>query len=188
MQTEFEATFSGIDKDIMRVKLKEVGAVMAYPEFLMKRVVFVPPHGNGQQWLRVRQEADKATMSLKEITGAGITDQKEIELIIDDYKKGIDFLIGIGLEQKSYQETKRELWKISGVDITLDTWPGLKPIVEIEGENEEIVKEVSELLGFDYSEAIFGAIDKVYLKELGMPMDVINDHNPLITFDNPPTA
>jgi len=186
MQTEFEATFYPVNPDDIRHKLKEAGAVLVYPEYLMKRVVFNPPKPAPFAWLRVRQEADKTTMSYKMVNGNKIEDQKEIQLVIDDFQKGIDFLTEIGAEKKSYQETKRELWKMDGAEITIDIWPGLKPLVEVEAGNEEEVKRMSEKLGFDYSQAYFGAVDGIYEKELGIRVDVLNHAVPEITFENPP--
>lgn len=186
MQTEFEAAFTKVDKDLVRECLKKASAVLIYPETLFKRDVFDPPISIKGGWLRVRKEADKITMSLKVVDGDKIEDQKETELIIDDYEKGVEFLMAIGATHKSYQETKRESWNLNGVDITIDTWPGLQPLVEIEGKSEEVVQRVSEVLGFDYSQAIFGAADVVYEMELGIPKKVINQM-PVITFENPPT-
>lgn len=124
-------------------------------------------------------------MSLKVVVGDKIEDQKEVELQINDYEQGVEFLKSIGAIHKSYQETKRELWRLNNVDITIDTWPGLSPLVEIEGENESLVKQVAEVLGFNYSEAHFGAVDVVYEAELDIPKEIINSL-PIITFENPP--
>lgn len=188
MQIEFEATFFPIDKEEMRERLKNAGAVLVYPEFLMKRVVFSPPKPVEGGWLRVRDEADKITMSFKVVDGHKIENQKEIQLEINDFDEGVNFLTEIGAERKSYQETKRELWQLDGVEITIDTWPGLKPLVEIEGDNESVVKAVSKKLGFDYSQAYFGSVDMIYKKEIGIRVDVLNNHVPEITFENPPRA
>lgn len=186
MQTEFEATFLSVDKEEIRGRLKKLGAKLIYPEYLMKRVVFNPPIVEHGVWLRVRQEAEKITMSIKKVLGDKISDQKEVQLTIDNFENGVAFLTAMGAPRKSYQETKRELWILDGVEITIDTWPGLNPLVEIEGVSEEIVKLISEKMGFDYSKAYFGAVDGVYVKELGMVKGVINNHTPEITFENPP--
>jgi adenylate cyclase class 2 len=188
MHIEYEATFTQINKDQMRKKLKDLGAKLIKPEFLMKRVVFHPPQEIKNGWMRVRDEGDKITLSLKIVSGKKITNQKEIELVIDDFNKGCKFLEAIGARKKSYQETKREYWHFNGCEITIDTWPGLKPLVEIEGPNEKIVKGVSEKLGFKWQDAYFGATDEIYERELGIPMNVINNETPEITFKNPPKA
>ena len=170
----------------MRQKLKAIGAKLIKPEFLMKRIVFIPPKKIKNGWMRVRDEGDKITMSLKIVGGKKITGQKEIELVIDDFNEGCKLLEAIGAKRKSYQETKRELWHFKDVEITLDTWPGLKPIIEIEGKNEQEVKATAEKLDFDWSKAIFDSIDYVYEQELGIPRKVINNQTPEATFKNPP--
>ena len=115
MDIEYEATFENINKDEMRKKLEEAGAKLIRPEFLQKRVVFYLPNKQKHAWLRVRDEGDKNTMSLKIIDGDKIQDQKEICLNIDNFAKAVEFLIAIGCEKKGYQETKRELWKLDNV-------------------------------------------------------------------------
>lgn len=176
-----------IDKDDMRRWLKKAGAVLVYPETLLKRDVFNPPLPIKGGWLRVRQEADGVTMSLKIVDGDKIENQKEVELRIDDYKQGVEFLLAIGARHKSYQETKRELWNFMDTEVTIDTWPGLSSFVEIEGNSEETVKQAALALGFDYAKAYFGAVDMIYKAELGIPFEVINQM-PIITFENPPKS
>ncbi|MBT4722743.1 CYTH domain-containing protein [Candidatus Falkowbacteria bacterium] len=186
MMTEFEATFIDIDVDEVRKKLKSIGAKLIYPERLMTRVVFFPPKDIKGGWMRVRDEGDKITMSLKVVNGEKIEDQKEICFNIDDFDQGCQFLETIGAKRKSFQETKREMWHYDDVEIAIDTWPGLDPYVEVESDSEDKVKKVSDLLGFDFSKAIFGAADVIYELKLGILPDVINNRTPRITFDNPP--
>ncbi len=186
MQVEFEATFTNIDKNSVRAQLNKIGAIILYPEFLMKRVVFDPPVNIKGGWMRVRQEANKITLSLKMVDGEKIENQHEAELVIDDFDKGVSFLEYIGANKKAYQETKREMWAYKGCEICIDTWPGLNPFVEIEGPSEGVIKEVSRELGFDYAQAFFGAVGGIYLRELQIPEKVINDETPKITFENPP--
>lgn len=188
MQKELEATYPSIDVPLIREKLKAVGAELVNPERLMRRYIFAPLnedeiHGT---WLRVRDEGDKTTMSIKKVAGDKIEDQEETCLIIDNFENGYEFLKHLGLTQKAYQETKRESWLLDGVEITIDTWPGLNPFLEIEGKSSESVQSVSEKLGLDYSKAIFGAVDIIYKLELGITPDQINNHTPIIKFDNPP--
>jgi len=77
------------------------------------------------------------------------------------------------------------VWERDGAEVTIDTWPGLNPFVEVEAETEELVRKVSGELGFDFTKAGFGSIDIVYEKELGIPANIIIKL-PEITFANPP--
>lgn len=187
MDIEYEATFLNINKDEMRSRLKEAGATLVKPEYLQKRVVFELPAGHEipGAWLRVRDEQDKITMSLKISDGDKITDQKEICLKIDNFEAGVKFLEAIGSTKKAYQENYRELWILNEVEITIDEWPYLEPYVEVEGKSEDAVKEISTKLGFDYSQALFCSADILYNKKYGTPLDTINHHMPRITFNDP---
>jgi adenylate cyclase class 2 len=185
MDVEFEATYTNIDKEAMRKKLKAIGATLKRAEYLQKRVVFTLPKGHEIKggWLRVRDEGDKITMSLKVIDGENIEDQKEVNLTVNDFDQAVLLLTSIGCEKKAFQESKRELWLWKGVEITLDEWPFLEPFLEIEGKSKEIVKEVSEKLGFDFSNALFCSVDKLYNLKYGIAEDVINNLTPKILFE-----
>ena len=185
MNIEYEATFKNIDKDAIRKRLQEVGAELKRKEFMQKRAVYHFPKGNHVKggWMRIRDEGDKITMSVKVIDGDAIENQKEACLAIDSFNEAEILLSTIGCERKAYQETLRELWVLDGVEVTIDTWPFLEPFVEVEGENEEVVKNVSERLGFDWGEAIFGGVDVLYAKKYNISTDRINNETPKIVFD-----
>ncbi len=184
MKIEYEATFANIDKNEIRKKLKKIGAKLVKPEFLQKRVVFNLPKGHEVPggWVRARDEGDKITMSLKIVDGKKIKDQKEICLKVNNFKETKDFLIKIGCRKKAYQENKRELWILSGVEITIDEWPFLEPFVEIEGKSEKKVKAIAEKLSFNYTNALFCSVDTLYDKKYNISKDVINNQTPEIVF------
>lgn len=187
MKKEIEATFLSVNKKSVRTKLIEAGFVLKIPEYMMRRKTFdfshVAPGRN--KWGRVRQESDKVTMTVKEIRGTGIHDTYEVELIVNDFNSAAAFFEACDIPTKAFQENMREVWIRDGVEVTIDTWPGLKPFVEIEGLSEDIVRRVSGELGFDFKQAVFGSIDLVYEKELGIPAETII-RLPQITFANPP--
>ncbi len=186
MKREIEATYLSVDKEIARKKLRATGFVLQTPEYTMRRKTFDFPNALGQKkWGRVRQESDKVTMTVKEIRGSGINDTYEIELVVNDFDSASAFFEACDIPAKAFQENMREVWKRDQVEVTIDTWPGLKPFVEIEAETEEIVRGVSQELGFDFEKAVFGSIDLVYEKELGIPAATIIKL-PEITFANPP--
>mgnify|MGYP001611946473 FL=1 len=188
MQIEYEATFTNIDKNEVRERFRQAGAELIRPEYLQKRIPFYLPKEklSKDSWLRVRDEGDKITLSLKVIDGERIENQKEICLEINNFDDAVELLKAIGCEPKSYQETKRELWKLDGVDITIDEWPFLEPFVEIEGDSEEVVKEVSKKLGFNYADALFCAISKLYQMKYNITPDRINGLERLVfDMENP---
>ncbi|MDC0506108.1 CYTH domain-containing protein [Candidatus Gracilibacteria bacterium] len=187
MQIEYEATFLDVDKDEIRKQLIAIGAKCIFEERLMKRVVFKVDKNPDHEFVRVRDEGDKVTCTYKSLTpGEGdIASVKELETQVGDFDIMKNILLSSGLTQKAYQETLRENWELEGVEFMIDTWPGLHTFIEIEANNEKLVKDYSQKLGFDYSQAVFGTVGAVYLKELGLSRSEINSI-PVITFDDPP--
>lgn len=183
---EMEAKFLNINKDEIRKKLTEVGAILVRPEFNQKRVNFHLPEGkrSNDRWLRVRDDGGKITLSLKEITSKDISGQKEISSNVDDFDSMVNLLESIGCGKKALTFTKRELWKLSDVEITIDTWPFFEPFIEIEGVSKESIKSVAEKLGFNFNEAVFGAVGKLYKDKYNISLDEIEIKVGDITFDN----
>src|SRR3989339_85835 len=186
MNNEIEATFLSVNKSSIRTILKEADFELKTPEYMMRRKTFDFPSTLGQKkWGRVRQESDKVTMTVKEIRGTSINDTYETELIVNDFDTACSFFEMCEIYTKAFQENMREVWIRDDVEITIDTWPGLNPFVEIESEHENIVQKVSNELGFDFTKAVFGSIDMIYEKELGISAEMIINL-PEITFANPP--
>jgi adenylate cyclase class 2 len=183
MNIEYEAKFIKINKNIVRRKLRKLGAKLIRPKFFQKRVAFhLPKKSIKRGYLRVRDEDNKITISLKYVNGKRIDDQKETLLVVDSFENAVSLLKSIGCQPKAYQETKRELWNFNGAEITIDEWPFLEPFIEIEGKSEDTIKIVSKKLGFDYKKAVFGAVDTLYNQKYGTPKDIINNHTPEIVF------
>lgn len=187
METEWEVKFLNINKDELRKKLRALKAKLVKPESLYKRAVFFLPKGHEIKggWLRVRDEGDKITMSLKVVTNGKVDAQQEVMVVVDNYDKARQLLTKIGCVEKAYQETKREIWQLGETEITIDEWPYLEPYVEIEGPSEEVIKRVSGILGFNYNQGIFGAVDQVISKKYEIPENVINNEISRIVFNEP---
>ncbi len=187
MKTEFEIAFREINREELINKIENLGWECYLERTLMKRHVFDNPTKENS-YIRVRDEGNKITCTYKEIGSWDLTihSVKELETEIKDYDAMVWMLKQLWMPQKAYQETYRETWKIGDeVEFMIDEWPGLKPFIEIEAESEEIVKKYSQLLGFNYSDGIFWAVDEIYLAELWIPRDIINNLK-IITFENPP--
>ena len=185
MAPEIEARFYPIDKDELRAKLKAAGFALIHPEYMMRRTAFKPPQGVDVSFGRVRQEADCVTISLKKMQHRSLSGNKELCIRTDSYDAAVEFMKEIGMTQKAYQETLRELWQKDSTEVVIDTWPGLKPLVEIEAPDEDAVKDAAKALGFDMKDALYGAVDCIAEKELGIPCAELNEKIPLITFEHP---
>lgn len=189
MQTEIEAKFLNIDHEELRAKLKSIGAKLVHPNRLMKRknYDFVDERLEKEftGWVRVRDEGDKITLSYKQLDDRGLHGTKEVNVTVDNFDKTCDLLERIGLVVQSYQETKRESWKLGSVEIELDEWPWAKPFFELEAPSEEELIEVAHKLGYDMKDAVHGSVEVVYQAEYNVTDHEI-DHCPEYTFTDVP--
>lgn len=186
MEIEYEATFPNREKEDVREKLRLAGATLVRSEYTQKRRVYHLPEGHEITggWVRVRDEGDKIMITLKVVDGEKIENQKEINLKVNDFESACELVSALGCKEKAYQVTRRELWTLDDVEVTIDEWPFLEPFVEVEGKSEEGVKAVSEKLGFDYSEALFCAVGTLYANKYGISEDVINNETPVLDFES----
>lgn len=184
METEIEAKWIAPDLTTVRQHLQKMGAKLLAPERLMRRKNFDFSDGRLEKiggWIRVRDEGDIVTLAYKQLNERSLRGTKEIAVVVSEFDKACRLLESIGFVVKSYQETKREIWHFKNCQITLDTWPWIPSVVEIEGENEKDIRQVSEVLGFDWSEALYGSIENVYQTYYNVTEIEVDDW-PEITF------
>lgn len=165
METEIEAKWLNIDMEAMRAKLKSIGATLVTPERLMTRKVFDYPDMRLEKiggWVRVRNEGEKITLSYKQLNDRSLHGTKEVTVVVNNFDNTCLFLTSIGLEANSFQETKRESWKLGDTEIELDTWPWIPSFVEIEAKDEETLRKTAELLELDYAESLHGSVETAY--------------------------
>ncbi len=168
METEIEAKFLAVDHDKLRKKLRELGAECVMPMRLMRRHNLDFSDWRLQKtggWARVRDEGNRITMSYKQLNDRTLHGTKEVCVTVDSFAHAKALLEALGLVSASYQETKRESWRLDGAQIEFDHWPWTKPYVEIEAANEAALKAVVAKLGLDWNDAVFGSVEVVYQNE-----------------------
>ena len=177
METELEAKFLDIEPDVLRAQLAKQGAALVYAQRMMKRKNFDYPDKRLEKiggWIRLRDEGDKITLAYKRVIDRTLEGTKEICVNVNDFDKATNLLIAIGLDQKSYQETKREKWIYNDVEITIDTWPWIPTFVEFEGSTEEKLRNAVDAFGFDWSNALHGSVEVAYQRSYDVSEEEID--------------
>lgn len=179
MNTEIEAKFLNQNHADIRKKLKLLGATLVLPERTMKRVNYDFPDDRLDKikgWVRVRDEGNIITLSYKQSDDTSLHGMQEINLKVNSFADAQKFLTAIGVTKlKAYQETKRESWSLNGVDIELDTWPWIKPFIELEAPTEELLRKVADLLDLDMTKAEYGSVIPAYQAEYNItPAEMSN--------------
>ncbi len=186
MKTEIEVKFINITIDAIQQRLLAAGAVCEQPMRLMRRALMETPDMAAKDaFLRLRDEGNRVTLTYKQHLKTGIEAANEIETTVDDFDATKALLEASGMIFHTYQESRRETWKLGDVEVVIDEWPWMPPYIEIEGDNEASIREAAATLGFSWDEAVFGGVDVVY-RMLYPAMSVRGVIDiPLVRFDDP---
>jgi len=178
MKPEIEAKFLGIDHAEMRKRLELSGAALVHPVRAMTRVNLDFPDRRLNAvdgWVRVRNEGDKVTLAYKQLESRELDGTKEVQVTVSDFEDTVAFLKAIGMNQENYQETRRESWRLDGVEIELDEWPWIRPFMELEGESEEQLRTAAGKLGLDWGVVAHGSVEVAYLAEYDVTEQEVDD-------------
>jgi len=162
MGKEFETKVLDIDvKDIER-KLKRLGA-KPEKEVLMRRWVFDIDLSK-DEWIRLRDDGHKNTVTYKCKTGHGISETEEIEVEVGDFEAMAEILSKLKFKDTYYQENRRKAFKLKDIEFAIDTWPKIPTYLEVESGSEKRVHEGLEMLGLGGNDAGNMTVKAVYKK------------------------
>jgi adenylate cyclase class 2 len=145
MQTEYEVKILDVDVEEIKKKLEGIGAEK-YLEREMRRYVYDIDPADQSRWIRLRDNGEKITLTIKKIENDNIDGTKEIEVKVDDFDKTNLLLNELGFFHKAYQENRRISYRLDGVKIEIDFWPKIPPYVEVEGASEEEIRKLLKCL------------------------------------------
>lgn len=166
MNTEIEAKFLAVDPMQIREKLKSCGGTCEQRMRLMRRAIIETPRlKNKNAYLRVRDEGHRITATYKQFDELSVDGAKEIEVVVDSYDDTLALLAACSMVPRSFQESRRETWKLDSCEVVLDEWPWLKAYIEIEGESEVALKACADKLGLLWQNAVFGDVMVAYRAE-----------------------
>lgn len=178
MQSEIEARWTSVAPVKVRAMVLKNGGKKVHDRLLMKRYVYVNKRLGQTDLLRVRTEHNKITMTYKHISEQARFGVKELEFHVDDFDKANEFIrvlsqFGVKFSYITYQESYREKYVIDGCEFTIDEWPLLDPMVEIECKDEATVFRVAKLIGLDPAKAhTRGTVADTY-KALGVQLELV---------------
>ena len=135
-----------------------------------RRYVFNNLGGDSNKWARLRTDGKSTKLTVKEKVSDGVDGVKEWETKVDDFTTAYTIMLKLGLSPNSYQENRRKLYELEGVKLSIDSWPGLGDILEIEGHSKDDVLSMLDKLGLDESKFTADPIGKLYADRLGIQL------------------
>lgn len=174
MHIEYEVRVLEIDKENIIKRLEKLGAVKI-GEYDYKRYVYdMKPNKKGQ-WLRLRTDGVKSTLTYKNILEDKIDGTRELEISVSDFNLTNEMLEIMGYRHKGYQENRRIQYELNGVEIDIDSWPMIPTYLEIEGGNSLEVMDIVNKLDLDKDKMTVLGVSDIYLKIYDIDIDSIKE-------------
>ena len=136
---EIETKIIDINEKEVRDKLVKIGAKKIDKIFYRRYVFSLSKIKEIDEFVRIRTDGKKTTITYKYREGSGLRNTEEIETEAGDFRKSARIFEKALKIKPIYQENKVEKWFYKNVEIDIIYWPLIKPILEIEGKS---VKEV----------------------------------------------
>ncbi|MFE6926087.1 class IV adenylate cyclase [Nocardia sp. NPDC057663] len=173
MPIEHEAKILDIDSDTIERHILDKGGHKLGERFMRRYVYDIAPGVDGK-WIRLRDNGNRTTLAVKEITSDAIDGTHEVEVSVDDFAATNSLLEMMGFSAKSYQENKRVSFTLDGAQLELDTWPRIPPYLEIEAATKADVIRVAELLGYTEADLTGENTIKIYARH-GIDLNTIRE-------------
>lgn len=163
MELELEVKILEIDDEPMKEKLERVWAT-AYGAKMMRRYVYDFTPVRIGSWIRLRDNGQKATLTIKEIQNDAIDWTKELEIVVDSFDMTHKLLQKLWYQPRAYQENKRDSYMIGDVHVEIDYRPLIPPYIEVEWPSVEKIQSVVEKLWYTMQDTTSINTNKVYMK------------------------
>lgn len=139
---------------------------------------------NPNKWIRLRETNGKTTLTCKHIfykNKEKFQHVNEYEINVSDFNQTNEMLNCYGYVHRAYQEKRRTSYKFCGADLDIDEWPGLKPFLEIEADDESTISTIIKKLGLANKKVVSCNVEALY-KQAGIDIMTM----PELKFDAPP--
>lgn len=162
MNIENELTILEINKDSLEKELVQLGAIKK-GDFFQRRYVYDFNPIKKNKWIRLRDNGEKTTLTIKEIKDKNIIGgTTELEIEVSDFEKTNLILNELGYKVRAYQENKRTTYTLGSVNFDIDKWPMIPTYVEIEGKTEESVRKALGKITYNKDKVTTYDVDSIY--------------------------
>ncbi len=138
---EIETKLTDFDERKVKNTLEEKAIKVS--DRIQKRWVFNINNGKEEvdEFIRIRTDGVKTTLAYKYRKGSGLSNTEEFETDISDFDVAATIFKKI-MPDFYYQENRRVTYKYKDAEITMDYWPMVAPVIEIEAPQESMINAV----------------------------------------------
>lgn len=176
---EIEIKFLDVDAPSLEKKLLFLGAKKEYDHLFEEWIFAKADWADARGRVRIRAEKEKTTVAYKETTKKTSEGNVEIEFSVSDQHQALAFVEKVGIPLVRHQQKRRIHFVLNAVEIDIDFWPKIPPLVEIEGKSLDELERIAKQLGFEMKDTVtldaLQIIQEVYHVDLSEVREYIFD-------------
>ncbi len=148
MTLEYEYSFYNYNKEEILEKVRLLGFINK-GTYVFRVQTFYHPTKYNNNYIRVRDEGHRITMTHKLFSNTSFANETEVE--IDNFDNGVKILEMVGCVKKYYYEKIREIWHHAenNIEVIFDTSPASIERMEIEAKTQEKLDNILFHLGLN---------------------------------------
>ena len=174
MRTEIEERVLEVDKEELIKKLEKLNAVKV-GDFHQKRNVYDFKPVRDSEWIRLRSDGKKTTLTYKNVTKNSIDGTKELEIEVSSFEDTDEMLNILGYKKRAFQENKRTRYMLDDVELDIDSWPLIPTYLELEADSIDKIKKVEKKLGIDKDKITNLNCEDIYKDIYNIDVDAIKE-------------
>ncbi len=172
---EIELKFLEVNPEEVGRKLEKLGAVKEKDEVLEEWIFMKPEWKPVLGRVRVRKSETKVELAYKETTQKTGVGNLEIEFEVSDAEAAGEFVKKMGVKLSRHQQKRRISYRLGEINIDVDFWPRIPPMVEIEGEDRRELEKLARKLGFDLGKVVELDAAQIYRQVYGIDINEIEE-------------
>ena len=159
MALEVEARILEVDVAALVARLESTGA-LKYEDALFREVLWHLRPGDLTEYVRVRHDGHHVLITHK--MGVDGMSAQETEFGADDYDAAVALFDRLGLERAMCREKHRTSFRLQDVAISIDRYPGIPALAEVEAGDPAAVEQACIVLGLKFGAHFPGGLPAVY--------------------------
>lgn len=161
--TEFEARFLEIDTPTLVQRALALGGTDRGEDLLRETIYYDRSLTWGDQgtYARLRSTRGNHIFTYKRITADAIGGAEEVEFTVDKPHELESFLAAVDVIPFRVQEKRRHTIELGSVTLDIDTWPKIPTYLELEGPDEDAIRQRAMALGLSWDDAVFIGARKI---------------------------
>lgn len=148
---EYEIRLYDINEPKIKKIIRDNNGVLINKKRIMRIFTYYHPNDKKDSYIRIRDEGKQITLTIKTKLKSKYPIEREIE--INSIEEGDAILKFLGCKKKYTVEKIRETYNLGNCkEIVFDSYPGLPTYMEIDCHDEDNLKKISHLLGYNLSD------------------------------------